>query len=113
MFLLTTLLPAASVEDIKVSITHRSSVCLVGQVGWSLGEGGHAPVKVIRSGRVPPATSVSVKAALSLDNHSTLRNSLAHTVVECDIVHRNVPTGTVVAPDSFNHHLQEMVYIVK
>jgi hypothetical protein len=99
-------LPTASVKNIKVSKSHRSSVCLVWQVSWSFGEGGHAPVKVFCSGSVSPATSISVKAALSPYDYSRLRNCLTHSIIESHIIHSNVPTCTVVAPYALDNDLK-------
>ena len=103
-------LPTASVEDIKVSIAHGCSVCLVRKVSRSLSEGGHAPVKVICSGSVSPATSISVKAALSLDHHGWLGHCLAHSVIECDVIHSYVSTSAVVTPNTLNNNLKTLLY---
>ena len=115
--------PAASVEDVKVGVTHGGPVRLVREVGGPLGQSRHPPVECLslkniyitnntqkylisyRAG-VAPATAVPVEAAGSPGDAGGGRQRSALPVIECHVIHSDVAAGPGRAPDTLNDHLR-------
>ena len=117
--------PAASVEDVKVGVTHRGPVCLVWEVSWPLGKGRHPPVECLRLEEknlwkkkhttkisvwchracVAPAAAVPVEAAGAPGDAGGGRQGPALPVIEGHVIHGEVAASPGSAPDTLDNNL--------